>query len=138
MKILTHQNALLRWGITLTFTAFLAVLLLQSSGDPAVGPAAPPGDPTPARELELTLGHIFGFGGLTLLWWWALHSHLSTTQAIIGALAFSLAFGVFTEYMQISVPDRNASWWDIFTNTAAALGVAIVLLWWHRSPAIQR
>ena len=55
--------------IALAYTALLTLMLLQSSSNPYIGPAAPPGPPDPVRELLLTIAHIIGFALLVTLWW---------------------------------------------------------------------
>lgn len=127
-----------RWVLALGWTAIITVFLLQSSGEPVVGPAAPPGEPGLLRELELTAGHIIGFGGLTLAWWWALHGVLRPGVALLATIGFSISYGVFTEVMQINIPDRNASWWDIFVNAGVTVLVAGVIWWWGREREAQR
>ena len=114
----------LRWVYALAWTALLLVLLLQSSSQPVIGPAAPPGKPTLAREILLTSGHLIGFGVLTVLWWRALVTKQSARVALIGAVVISLALGVMTELAQATIPDRMASLFDVAANSIVTVATA--------------
>jgi VanZ family protein len=105
----------LRLLYALAWTALVTLVLVQSSSQPVVGPAAPPGPPTPEREILLTCGHIIAFSILTVLWWWALTPH--SPHALIQAVIVGLILGLVTEWAQTLVPDRSASLFDIATNT---------------------
>ena len=115
------QNPLIRWFITLAYTSLLLLLLVQSSGDPVVGPAAPPGDPSPPREVLLTLGHIIGFSILTALWWWSCAKSMTFNRALIIAVVVALIIGLLTELAQSNVPDRNTSVFDMVVNALSTL-----------------
>lgn len=119
------QSAALRWACALGWTVILLVVLLQSSSQPVIGPPAPPGDPSLARELVLTLGHVVGFAGLTVLWWWALSWRLRLRSALLLAVLVALSIGIFSELAQAAVPDRAASWFDLVVN----IGVTLVTAW---------
>jgi VanZ family protein len=113
----------LRWFAALAWTALLLLTLLQSSSQPVIGPPAPPGDPSLERELLLTLGHIIGFAGLTLVWRWALADVLAPRRALWLAVLIALLLGICTELAQAAVPDRAASGFDLMVNGLAALTV---------------
>jgi VanZ family protein len=119
--------------MALCWTALLLVMLLQSSSQPLVGPAAPPGPPTLEREIVLTLGHIVGFAGLTGLWWWALLLWRPTDKALVLAVMIALVIGVFTELAQAAVPDRSASVFDLVVNGLTVSGTAW-MIWRRRFP----
>jgi VanZ family protein len=125
----------LRWVYAVGWTALLLVMLLQSSSQPVIGPAAPPGKPTLAREILLTTGHIIGFGVLTALWWWALVMRMPGRIALIAAMIISLTQGIVTEMAQATIPDRAASVFDLAVNGVVTLVTAWVI---HRvsSPPI--
>ena len=127
-------HPVLRWGCALGWTVLLVVVLLQPSSDPIVGPAAPPGPPTLAREILLTTAHIVGFSGLTALWWWALRSYVVEARALLLAVVLALGIGVLTELGQASVPDRSASVFDLVVNSLSALaaGWFIQTRWFRR------
>ena len=128
-KRLTHSSVL-RSFIAYGWTIALLVTLLQSSQQPVMGPAAPPGNPDMRRELLLTVGHIIGFGGLTLVWWWLLDVFLPLRRALILAVTIALSLGVLTELLQSLVPDRNASLYDMGVNALVTLLVAGVVYRW--------
>jgi VanZ family protein len=117
---------IIRLLIAVIYTALIAVLLLQPSRQPVIGPAAPPGPPTLGRELLLIAAHLIAFAGLTGVWWWAGIAYLRAQQALGLAVAGALSFSLLTEILQAAVPDRSTSWLDLATNTLAVLLVA----WW--------
>jgi VanZ family protein len=118
------QHPLARWSAALGWTALVLVLLLQSSSQPIIGPAAPPGDPPLEREILLTAGHVVAFAGLTTLWWWALSLHTGPQRSLLLAVMVALLIGVLTELAQAAVPDRAASWFDIGVNVLVTLATA--------------
>ena len=120
-----QEHILLRQIAALAYTALLTLLLLQSSGRPVIGQAAPPGPPDMARETLLTCGHIIGFSLLVLLWWWVF-SAISTSShhALVLTIVIALVLGCLTELLQTLVPDRSASWSDLAVNILVTLGAA--------------
>jgi VanZ family protein len=121
-----------RWIIFLAALAVTTLILVQPSAEPVVGPAAPPGDPTPARELLLTLGHVVAFTGLTTLACWTFNAQMAFRPALLLAVGFCVIYGLLTELAQTFVPDRNASLWDMAVNTTVTLIVAFVIDRAHR------
>jgi VanZ family protein len=119
---LTHPA--LRWVYALFWTALALVTLLQSSSQPVIGPAAPPGPPPLERELMLAVGHIVAFSILTALWWWALSTTMNPRGALVLAVVIALTIGTVTEIAQASVPDRSASWEDLAVNWLVTLVTA--------------
>jgi VanZ family protein len=118
---------LFRWTVTIGWIVIMLALLLQSSGRPMVGPAAPPGSPDLGREIYLMIGHIVGFAVLTLVLWWALVANLSVSRALMMAVVFALIFGIVTELLQTLVIDRTASWFDLGVNTLVTLMVGYMI-----------
>lgn len=118
----------MRYALALGWTVILLVMLLQSSAQPVVGPAAPPGDPDLRRELVLTAGHLIGFSGLTLLWWWAFRYTLPNRRAVLLTISIALVLGVLTEYLQTAVADRNTSLFDLVVNIGITLLTGYALL----------
>ena len=106
----------------------MTLVLVQSSGQPVVGPPAPPGPPTPERELLLTSGHIISFAILNLIWVWALSPTMSFQRRLVMALVIAFTLGLVTELAQNYVPDRSASIEDLLVNWITT----IVTLWWIR------
>lgn len=118
------RHSLLRQFIALAYTAVLLLFLLQSSSQPVVGPAAPPGEPDLGREILLTSGHIFGFGLLVLLWWSVFRLNLPTGRSLLLAVIIALTLGLLTELLQNLVPDRGASLFDLAVNWLVTLATA--------------
>ena len=118
------NQRLFRYAIALGWTITLMVALLQSSSQPVVGPAAPPGDPDPLREVMLTAGHIIGFAGLTFVWWWAFVFTLPSRRALIISVLIALTLGTVTEFLQTAIADRNASFYDFAVNWLTTFIVA--------------
>ncbi|MBZ0299039.1 MAG: VanZ family protein [Anaerolineae bacterium] len=121
---LSPRNGLWRWLLAVGWTALILVLLLQSSSQPVIGPAAPPGQPSLGREMLLTSGHIVGFSILTALWWWALSQNISARAALAAAVVLALLIGTGSEIAQAAVPDRSASWFDLMVNWGVTLATA--------------
>lgn len=125
-RVLSHP--MLRRLVALVFTVVATVLLVQSSSQPVIGPAAPSGPPDLKREIELTAGHIGVFSTLVSLWWWALLPNLPTRRALFVAVGFALIYGLITEMAQSLVPDRQVSLFDIAVNWTTTLLTAAVLV----------
>lgn len=119
LQALTHPA--LRWGYAAAWVLLITVLLLQPSGRPVVGPAAPPGPPDLGRELYLTTGHIIGFSVMTALIWWALAATLPSRRALHIAVLLALLLGIMTEWAQTLVVDRTASLFDLSVNIGVTL-----------------
>lgn len=122
--LLTTTPPTLRYAAAIAFTLITTVALLQSSTKPLIGPAAPEGPPDLTREIFLTIGHITAFGGLVLLWTWALASRLPLARALTLTVTFALVYGLATEIAQSAVPDRNASLYDLIVNTLTVAAAA--------------
>lgn len=138
-EILKSPNA--RRLYVIVWMILMTVTLLQSSGKPVVGPPAPPGAPSPERELFLTTGHLVGFGVMLVLLWWAL---IPAPHALAVAVATCWVYGAATELLQTLVPDRGASWDDLLVDCLVS-GAAALLIYgassWltHRPrPSLQR
>jgi VanZ family protein len=125
-----------RLCLAFAWTILLTVLLTQSSGHPVVGPPAPPGAPNLLREIELTCGHIVGFFGLVMLWWWALSLSLAEPRALFVAVGFALIFGVMTEVAQSAVPDREVSLFDLAVNWSVTIIAAVFISSRWRKPSL--
>jgi VanZ family protein len=126
------QNPLVRQVVALAYTALLTLVLLQSSSQPYIGPAAPPGPPDPARELLLTVAHIIGFSLLVTVWWKAF---APSPRALLMAILVALILGIVTELLQNFVPDRSASLFDLVTNILVTLATALLIsVYQKRSP----
>lgn len=114
------HDSVLRWLVALAWTVLVTVLLVQSSSEPVVGPAAPPGDPTLGRELMLVAGHVVAFSVLTALWWWAAQTMMPASRALFVAVVVAMVVGGLTEVAQMAVSDRSASLLDLGVNWVVA------------------
>lgn len=100
----------LRWLAAFGWTLFLLGYLLQQPGTPAVEVVAPQASPDWQREIVFTIGHILGFGVLFVLWFWVFPGKR------LAAAGITFSVGVFGEYLQSRLPERNASVYDIIIN----------------------
>lgn len=130
----THllQHPILRRLYALTWSTLITVALVQSSTQPVVGPAAPPGDPDPLRELLLNAAHLVAFSTLTTLWWWAFAPSVPLKRALTLALGIALTLSLVTELLQSLVPDREVSLLDMLMNALSATAAARAI-WHHQS-----
>jgi VanZ family protein len=131
MVVAAHP--IFRRAIALAFTLIATVLLVQSSSEPILGPAAPPGAPDLKREIILTIGHIVVFSSLVVLWWWALLPNLPARRALFVSVGFALIYGLITELAQSLVPDRSGSLYDVAVNWGATSLTALYILRLRRS-----
>lgn len=118
----------IRAVLALAWTLLLTVLLVQPSSQPVIGPPAPPGPPSLARETMLTLGHIVGFSMLVMLWWWALSPRRSLRRSLFVAVGFALIFGALTELAQIASANRSPSLVDLIVNWGVTAATAVGIL----------
>jgi VanZ family protein len=120
------QQPMLRRIYALVWVTLVTVTLLQSSGQPVVGPPAPPGPPSNERELFLTTGHIVAFAVMMVLVWWALRP---AKYALLVTLITCMTLGAVTELAQRLVPDRSSSIGDLLVNWIVSGVVALILYW---------
>lgn len=124
---LRRTAPLLRVLAALALTTLTTVVLLQPSTRPLIGPPAPIGAPTLAREIALTAGHIAAFSSLVAVWTWALAARLPLTRAVVIAVAGALVYSPLTEWGQSFVPDRSASLYDLAVNAVTALATGWII-----------
>jgi VanZ family protein len=117
----------LRWLAALAYSAFMTLVLVQSSGSPVIGPPAPPGMPSLGREIILLAGHVIAFSVLTVGWYWAYRATLPPRPALRLAVMIGLGLGLATELAQMPVPDRGASVFDVAANWLATLLTAYAI-----------
>jgi VanZ family protein len=123
MRVL--NNPILRHVLALAWTLLATVLLVQSSSQPVVGPAAPPGAPDLIREIQLTFGHIVAFSTLVFLWWWAARVYLPSKRALFAAVVFAAMFSLITEAAQTFSANRSPSLYDLIVNWLVIIVTAI-------------
>lgn len=120
------KNRFLRVAVALAYTALLTLVLLQSSAQPFVGPAAPR-DYNLLWEIVLTVGHLVGFSLLVFLIWSALTTVAPSTRSLIIAVIFACLLGLITEILQNIVPDRSASFFDLVCDWGVAFVAAYII-----------
>lgn len=113
-----------RLALAVGWTLLVTITLVQSSANPVVGPAAPPGHPDLWREIQLTSEHVVVFGALVWLWWWAFSARLAPPRALFVAVGFALIFGALTELAQTALSDRQASFFDMAVNWTTTIMTA--------------
>lgn len=123
-SLLTHTG--FRLAVAVAYTALLTLVLVQSSAKPMLGPAAPK-DYDLGWDVLLTFGHLAGFGGLVLLNWAALVRLTPPRRALLVAVVFACLLGLVTELLQMLVPDRSASLFDLVCDWGVSLAVAFVI-----------
>jgi len=74
--------------------------------------------------------HFSLFFGLVFLWnraWIQKKNNLSNWKKItLNYLVFGIVFAIFTEYLQMNVPDRSFDDWDIVANiTGGTIGTIV-------------
>ncbi len=123
LQLTLRLPAWLRGLLTTGYVMLMTLVLIQPSGEPVVGPAAPRGF-NMGWEIFMTGCHLVAFSLLTVLLWWALLPSLSWRRALVMAVLFVCGYSFLTETLQALVPDRSASLFDLTCNCGAALWVA--------------
>lgn len=124
----------LRWMITLVWTVFISIILIQPEQNPVISTGIPPGPNTLEREILFTTLHLIAFGTTCGLWFWAWFGHVSLSQSLLLAIVIAIIIGAVTEYMQSFAPDRYPSWIDFFANCTGALLIAQYI--WRKQKTI--
>lgn len=114
---------LMRWSITLGWTAVLVIILVQPEAQPIVNTGVQPAPPSFQRELAFVTLHIVSFCLTTLLWIWAVRQ-----SPLWGALSVALLIGIVTEFLQALAPGRTPQLIDFLAN---GLGVLVAFLSWR-------
>lgn len=121
-KTMMRVPAWARWVLTLLWTAYFFVLLVQPQGQPIINTGLPPGPPSLQREILFTSLHILTFAFTTLLWIWAWLTQVEWRRALFISALMIMTLGVSTELWQATVPGRSTQIWDMSANL---LGVAV-------------
>ena len=122
----------IRWLAALAWSILLSILLLQPEADPVINLGLPTGPQTLAREAFFTMLHIVAFALTCALWYWTWRSHLAFGASLALGIAFSIALGAATEFLQSFAPDRYPSLIDFIANLFGAI-LAAWLIWQQRS-----
>jgi VanZ family protein len=130
------QNRIFRWGITLIWTAFLTVLLLQPEVQQIIPTGIPPAPPTLEREIFFTIAHLAFFGLTAVLWSFALSKDLPLPMTLLIAALFLLSYGFVSELAQGNVAGRSPQIGDMLANaTGICLGLGFFYWAMKKYPA---
>ncbi len=114
-----------RWALALGWVLFVGAYLLQEPGTPAVEVVAPVAAPAWQREVVFTIGHILGFGLMSVLWARVCALYTTPLRAVVVAAALTLGIGVAIEFAQMLTAGRNPSLYDV---SADVVGIALASL----------
>jgi VanZ family protein len=121
------QQPVFRLAYAVIWTALATLLLLQSSVEPVIGPAASPGELTLTGELLMFTGHAVVFTGMTALWWWAFATASPPHRALAITVIAMLAMGTLTEMLQTFSNSRNPSLDDLSVNWLMTIATALFI-----------
>lgn len=122
------QNRLIRWSVTILWTVFISILLVQPEKQPLIDIGIQPAPITLEREILFTTLHLIAFAITCVLWFWAWFGHLNLSKSLILAIVISIILGTTTEYLQIYSPDRYPSLIDYLANCLGA-SLAGYVIW---------
>lgn len=121
------QPAWLRW---LAVVAAMAWIWYESAQPPRL-----PGGGA-FRSLGQNALHVPAFGGVAVLWYFALPPRPWRARSAVLA---ALAYGIVDEVHQSFTPGRVASWTDVLSDlTGALLGVSLLLWILEHHPRARR
>ena len=120
----------IRWLCALAWTAMTLALMLAFSGD---GTAVTwISKLFGGTETTDAIGHVMLYGGLTLLWIWALVAHYPKRTAILIAAGIGLVLGIGCELSQQFVIERGTTVLDLAANIT---GICFAGVLAHRTRA---
>lgn len=117
-----------RWAITITWTIFLSILLLQPENQPIIPTGVQPAPPSLSREILFSSVHIIAMSLTALLWCFAFNIR-DSTFGVVSLIIVLVSYGLVVEYLQGSVPGRTAQWWDMLANS---MGIGLGFWLWYR------
>ncbi|MCC7208486.1 MAG: VanZ family protein [Anaerolineae bacterium] len=123
------RRALVRLGLTLGWAGLILLLtLLPGEKGSLVGRTSAFFGGT---DLSDAIGHAVLFGVLSLLGFHAGRTVLPARPALLLTLAFALALGTLSEILQLYVPERGVTLFDMAANWIGAASAAFWLrfLW---------
>ena len=83
----------LRWLLSVAWTVFLCIVLLQPESDPVISLGLPSGPQTLAREAFFTTLHVLAFALTCTLWYWTWRGHAAFRKSLALACIMAFAFG---------------------------------------------
>lgn len=87
-------------------------------------------------EILRKLAHVSAYGGLTLLWFWALRPTVS--RPLLVAAAIALLYGISDEYHQSFVEGRTGSPIDVAIDLAGIVIASLLLRYDPRVRVLDR
>lgn len=126
------RNPFLLYLIAMIWTIVLSIILLQPENQPIIPTGVQPAPPSLEREIFFSSLHIITFTLTAIIWCFALKPNLDSRGLLISFVITMLAYGLTVEYLQSTIPGRNAQWWDMLAN---CIGIACgLMLWlWYQS-----
>jgi VanZ family protein len=122
-----------RWLAVLVWLGAIGVLLLLPGEEPIVENTH---DFIGGTALADWFGHVFLFGVLAALVYWALCAHVAPPVALRATLTSTILLGAAIEASQLLIDSRGASVLDAMGN---GLGAALFAAWmWRRGQARLR
>jgi VanZ family protein len=126
------DSQVLHWIVTLLWTIFLTILLLQPEAQPIIPTGIPPAPPSFERELFFSSLHFLFFGITALLWCISISNYFELPLTLLSVALFIASYGLVTEFAQMMIPGRGTQIWDMAANILGVmLGIA-VYRWWQK------
>lgn len=115
-------------AISVLWMLALTLSLLQPIAKPPLGIGGNDTTPSLGREVLFSSLHLLTFILTTVLWCWAV-DHGGRQGRVLGIILCALlGYGIWIEWMQASIPNRSAQWWDMLANSIGiALGFGLYL-----------
>ena len=117
------QSAVIRWMLTLIWTALTAKLMLSPSGDGTT--VSWVSKLSGGTEITDAIGHVIINAILAFLWCWTISLYASTAKTTRLILIGGIVWCFVGELSQVFVPGRGTSLLDLAANI---LGVLIGLM----------
>jgi hypothetical protein len=117
------QSAIVRWTLTLAWTALTAALMLMPGNEG--GTVAETSALFGGTEITDAIGHVIINAILALLWYWTISLYASPAKTTRLILIGGIVWCFVAELSQFFVPERGTSLLDLAANV---LGVLIGLV----------
>ncbi|HML23804.1 MAG TPA: VanZ family protein [Aggregatilinea sp.] len=130
------QHPLIRWALTLTWTATAASLMLSPSGEGTTVTWV--SKLFGGTETTDAVGHVIINSILGFLWAWTMSLYTSSANTTRIVLVGGLIWGFTAEGTQYFVPGRGTSLLDLAANIlGVSVGVSLFRLFIHYAPDIS-